>query len=236
MFRICTMIVSLTLISTSVLAQAPASGTIPAPAYKTTIDQASYGIGMNIGSNLKADGLEVNVDALAQGIKDALSGAKPSLTQAQISAALQAFQEEMQVKAAARAKLVGAKNMQEGKAFLAANKTKADVTTLPSGLQYTVLKQGNGPSPKITDTVQTHYHGTLIDGTVFDSSVERNEPATFGVGQVIRGWTEALQKMNVGAKWRLFVPSELAYGPQGAGADIGPHSVLIFDVELLKIQ
>lgn len=236
MFRYFTIATTLTLVSTALLAQESPTGTIPAPAYKTTIDQASYGIGMNIGRNLKADGLEVNVAALAQGIKDAFSNAESPLTQAQISAALQAFQEEMQTKAAARAKLVGEKNLRDGKAFLATNKTKQGVTTLPSGLQYTVLKQGTGPSPKLTDTVMTHYHGTLLDGTVFDSSVERNEPATFGVGQVIRGWTEALQKMQVGSKWRLFVPSELAYGPRGAGADIGPHAVLIFDVELLKIQ
>ena len=120
----------------------------------------------------------------------------------------------------------------EGKVFLAANKKKEGVVTLESGLQYKVLKKGEGPSPKNTDRVRTHYHGTLIDGTVFDSSVERKEPAEFSVGGVIRGWTEALQLMKVGSKWRLFVPSELAYGPRGAGQDIGPHVVLIFVLPL----
>ena len=209
---------------------------LPAPGYKTMIEQASYGIGTSIGRNLLADELEINVEALVQGIKDALTKAEPRLTPAQISAALAAFQQEMEGKAAARAKTVGEKNIREGKAFLAANKTKPGVTTLPSGLQYNVLKKGNGPLPKLTDTVRTHYHGTLIDGTVFDSTVETKVPATFPVGRVIRGWTEALQLMNVGSKWRLFVPSELAYGPQGYAPDIGPHAVLIFDVELLGIE
>ncbi|HRX77519.1 MAG: FKBP-type peptidyl-prolyl cis-trans isomerase [Planctomycetaceae bacterium] len=236
MFRFWTPFVAVTLFSLVVHGQDAPNGALPAPAYKTTLDQASYGIGINIGQNLKADGLEINVDALAQGIKDVLANVKPRLDQAQIAAALQAFQQEMEAKSAERGKLIGEKNMREGKAFLATNKTKQGVVTLPSGLQYAVLQQGNGPSPKVTDTVRTHYHGTLLDGTVFDSSVERNEPATFPVGRVIRGWTEALQLMQVGSKWRLFVPSELAYGPQGAGADIGPHAVLVFDVELLGIE
>ncbi|MCA9119364.1 MAG: FKBP-type peptidyl-prolyl cis-trans isomerase [Planctomycetaceae bacterium] len=236
MFRLSTFSVVVTLLPLVVHGQeAPANG-LPLPTYKTTLDQASYGIGMNIGASLKSDGLEINVEALAQGIKDAMENAKPRLDQAQISAALQAFSREMEAKAAARGKLIGETNMREGKAFLAANKAKQGVVTLPSGLQYSVLKQGTGPTPKLTDTVRTHYHGTLLDGTVFDSSVERNEPATFPVGRVIRGWTEALQLMQVGSKWRLFVPSELAYGPQGAGADIGPHAVLVFDVELLGIE
>lgn len=235
MFRFWTPFVTIAIFSLVACGQETPNGALPAPAYKTTLDQASYGIGINIGENLKADGLEINVEALAQGIKDALANAKPRLDQAQIAAALQAFQQEMQAKSAARAKVAGEKNLGEGRAFLAANKTKQGVVTLPSGLQYTVLTPGNGPSPKLTDTVRTHYHGTLIDGTVFDSSVERKEPATFPVGRVIRGWTEALQLMNVGSKWRLFVPSELAYGPQGQGP-IGPHAVLVFDVELLGIE
>ena len=235
MFRFCTPFVALAFFSLSACGQETPGGALPAPALKTTIDQASYGIGINIGQNLKQDGLEVNVEALAQGIKDAIANAKPRLDQAQIAAALQAFQQEMEAKTAARGKVAGEKNMRDGKAFLAANKAKQGVVTLPSGLQYTVIKEGAGPSPKVTDTVRTHYHGTLIDGTVFDSSVERNEPATFPVGRVIRGWTEALQLMNVGAKWRLFVPAELAYGPQGQGP-IGPHAVLVFDVELLGIE
>jgi FKBP-type peptidyl-prolyl cis-trans isomerase FklB len=235
MFRFWPPFFAITLVSLVACGQETPNNALPAPAYKTTLDQASYGIGINIGENLKADGLEINVEALAQGIKDAIANAKPRLEQAQIAAALQAFQQEMQAKAAAQGKVAGEKNMREGKAFLATNKTKQGVVTLPSGLQYAVLKQGDGPSPKVTDTVRTHYHGTLLDGTVFDSSVERNEPATFPVGRVIRGWTEALQLMNVGSKWRLFVPAELAYGPQGQGP-IGPHAVLVFDVELLGIE
>jgi FKBP-type peptidyl-prolyl cis-trans isomerase FklB len=235
MFRFLTPFVAVTLLSSAAQAQDAPNNALPAPGYKTTLDQASYGIGINIGQNLKADGMEINVDALAQGIKDVLAGAELRLNQEQISAALRTFQQEMEAKSVARAKAEGEKNLRQGKDFLATNKAKQGVMTLPSGLQYAVLKQGNGPSPKLTDTVRTHYHGTLIDGTVFDSSVERNEPATFPVGRVIRGWTEALQLMTVGSKWRLFVPSELAYGPQGQGP-IGPHAVLIFDVELLAIE
>lgn len=236
MFRIWTPLVAIALFSLVACGQDARDTALPAPGYKTTVDQASYAIGLNIGNGINADDLKVNVDALVQGIKDALAKAEPRLTAAQISAALTAFQREMQTKAATRAKTLGEKNMRDGKAFLATNKTRQGVVTLPSGLQYAVLKKGNGPSPKVTDTVRTHYHGTLLDGTVFDSSVERKEPATFPVGRVIRGWTEALQLMQVGSKWRLFVPSELAYGPQGAGGDIGPHAVLIFDVELLAIE
>ena len=236
MFRFWTPFAVVTLCSLVACGQETPNNALPAPGYKTTVEQASYGIGINIGRNLKSDGLEIDVEALAQGIKDVIADAEPRLTQAQISAALQTFQQEMEAKAAARAKVVGETNLREGKAFLAKNKAQEGIITLPSGLQYKVLKQGEGPSPKVTDTVRTHYHGTLLDGTVFDSSVERNEPATFPVGRVIRGWTEALQLMQVGSKWRLFVPAELAYGPQGAGADIGPHAVLIFDVELLGIE
>ncbi|MBC8357255.1 MAG: FKBP-type peptidyl-prolyl cis-trans isomerase [Planctomycetes bacterium] len=236
MFRFWISFAAIILLSSVADAQDTPNNAIPAPGYKTTVEQASYGIGTNIGRNLKADGLEISVEALAQGIKDVLAGSELRLTQAQIKAALDAFQKEMAAKSSARGKATGEKNIRDGKAFLAGNKAKRGVVTLPSGLQYAVLKKGNGPSPKVTDTVRTHYHGTLISGEVFDSSVERNEPATFPVGGVIRGWTEALQLMKVGSKWRLFVPSELAYGSRGAGADIGPHAVLIFDVELLAIE
>lgn len=235
MFRFWTPFVAIALFSLVACGQENPEGALPALAYKTTLDQASYGIGINIGQNLKEDGLEINVDALAQGIKDVLTNVKPRLDQAQLAAALQAFQQEMEAKSAARGKVEGEKNLREGKAYLAANRAKQGVVTLPSGLQYIVLTEGNGPKPKLTDTVRTHYHGTLVDGTVFDSSVERKEPATFPVGRVIRGWTEALQLMNVGSKWRLFVPSELAYGPQGQGP-IAPHAVLVFEVELLGIE
>lgn len=231
MLRFCTSFAAVTLFSLVACGQDAASSGLPAPVYKSTTDQVSYGIGMNIGRNLMSDGLKVNMAALTQGINDVLTNAKPRLTEAQISAAFEVVRKEME----AKAKTAGEKSLREGRAFLAANKAKQGITTLPSGLQYAVLKRGNGPSPKVTDTVRTHYHGTFISGKVFDSSVESNKPATFQVGGVIRGWTEALQLMKVGSKWRLFVPSELAYGPQGQGP-IGPHTVLIFDVELLAIE
>ena len=231
MFRCWIPFVAVALFSSVACGQDTPNNALPAPGYKTNIEQASYAIGLNVGGSIKADGLELHVDALVQGIRDALANAEPRLTEDQISAALKEFQKVME----AKAKAVAEKNLRDGRAFLAANKTKQGIKTLPSGLQFAVLKRGNGPSPKLTDTVQTHYHGTFIDGTVFDSSVERKEPATFPVGGVIRAWTEALQLMQVGSKWRLFVPSELAYGPKGYPPDIGPHSVLIFDVELLGI-
>jgi len=231
MFRIWTPLAAVALFSLVACGQDAPNNALPAPGYKTTIEQASYGIGMNIGHGIQDDELEIDVDALVQGIRDVLANAAPRLTEDQISAALKVFGEQME----AKAKAAREKTLREGRAFLAANKTKPGVVTLPSGLQYAVLKKGNGPSPKVTDTVRTHYHGTFINGEVFDSSVERKEPATFQVGGVIRGWIEALQLMQVGSKWRLFVPSELAYGPQGQGS-IGPHTVLIFDVELLGIE
>lgn len=232
MFRFWIPFVAVALFSLVARGQDALNNALPAPPRNGTIDQASYAIGLNIGGSIKADGLELNVDELVQGIRDSLANVESRLTEDQISAALKAFRQVMETKA----KAVAERNLRDGKAFLAANKTKQGVMTLPSGLQYAVLKNGNGPKPKLTDTVRTHYHGTLLDGSVFDSSVERNEPAEFAVGRVIRGWTEALQLMQVGSKWRLFVPSELAYGPQGFAPDIGPHAVLIFDVELLGIE
>lgn len=197
--------------------------------------RASYSIGMNIGNNFKQLGFELDVNALVKGISDAISDAKPALTQKEMQEALQAFQAEASAKQAERAKQLATKNKAEGEKFHAENKTKEGVKTLPSGLQYKVLKSGNGKSPKASDTVTTHYKGTLLDGTVFDSSYDRGEPASFPVGQVIRGWTEALQLMKVGDKWQLFVPSELGYGEQGAGNKIGPHATLVFEIELLDI-
>lgn len=208
----------------------------PVPQLKTTQEQASYAIGMNIGRQLRGDGVEVNVAALIQGIKDAVAGTQPRLSEEQRAAALQAFAQAIEMKRQQQQQAAGEKNKREGEAFLAANKTKEGVVTLPSGLQYKVLKKGTGQSPTMTDKVKVHYHGTLIDGTVFDSSVQRGEPISLPVGGVIRGWSEALQLMKVGDKWRLFIPSELAYGPRGAGNVIGPNSVLVFDVELLDIE
>ena len=218
-----TVLVGIALMAACVRAEAPKAPAEPAEVQlKTNVDQASYAIGLNIGRSLKSELAEVNLEALLSGIRDTMAGAKPRLTDQQMQAAMQTFQQEMRAKMQQQRQQSGDKNKAEGQAFLAENGKKAGVVTLPSGLQYTVLKKGNGPSPKLNDTVRTHYHGTLINGTVFDSSVERGEPATFPVGGVIRGWTEALQLMKVGDKWRLFLPSELAYGPDGAGAESVP--------------
>jgi len=213
-----------------------------APAEKAKLDlstnrlKASYGIGINIGKSLKAGGLEVDIAALLAGLRASLEGKEAKLSVTQMREAITAFQKEMQTTVAGRRKAEVLKNKADGKAFLAKNGKKAGVITLASGLQYEVLKKGNGKRPTKKDRVRTHYHGTLLDGTVFDSSVERNQPISFDVTGVIAGWTEALQLMRVGDKWRLFVPSDLAYAERGAGADIGPHATLIFEVELLAIE
>lgn len=226
--------------STMVFAQATQPLPKPVPGEtvdrKAAFERASYGIGSQIGTDLKTRDLEVDLRMLMTGLKDAFEGAELKFTEAQLNAAFEVFSKEMATKRAEKARLVGDKNKKEGAAFLAANKLKPGVKTLPSGLQYLSLKAGKGASPKATDNVSAHYHGTLIDGTVFDSSVERGEPLEIAVNGVIRGWTEALQLMKVGDKWRLFVPSELAYGENGAGPDIGPNAVLIFEVELLSVQ
>ena len=206
------------------------------PVLKDQKDKVSYSIGMNIGNNLKKQAIDVNPDALVYGIKDALSGGKALITEQEVNDTLMAFQKEMASKQSERLKELGEKNKKEGEAFLAENKKKEGVITLPSGLQYKVIKEGTGETPKLTDTVTTNYRGTLIDGTEFDSSYRREQPATFPVKGVIPGWTEALQLMKVGSKWQLFTPSNLAYGERGAGRDIGPNAVLIFDVELLSIK
>jgi FKBP-type peptidyl-prolyl cis-trans isomerase FklB len=178
----------------------------------------------------------VDPDIFLQGFKEALSGTASQLKPEEVQAAMTAVQQEMQSRQASNQGRLAEANKQEGEAFLAENKKREGVVTLPSGLQYMVLKEGSGTSPGPSDRVTTHYHGTLIDGTVFDSSYERGQPATFPVNGVISGWTEALQRMQEGAKWRLFLPSHLAYGAQGAGEDIGPHSTLIFDVELISVN
>lgn len=203
---------------------------------KTEKEKLSYSIGMEIGSNLKRQAIDVEVDLLLKGLRDGFSGAKTLLTEQEARQILTAFQKEMVAKQKEAAKVLGEKNKKEGEAFLAENKKKPGVVTLPSGLQYKVIKAGSGKKPKATDTVKTHYRGTLIDGTEFDSSYRRGEPATFPVNGVIRGWTEALQLMEEGAKWQLFIPSHLAYGERGAGPLIGPNATLIFEVELLSVQ
>jgi FKBP-type peptidyl-prolyl cis-trans isomerase FklB len=218
----------------------PAKPAAAAPALTTRKQKFSYALGMNIGSglgaNLKKQSVEVDPAILAQGLKDALSGAKLRLTEDEAKAVLTEVQNEVRKQQQEKAAEAATANKKEGEEFLAANKTKEGVVTLPDGLQYKILTEGKGPKPAATDTVVCNYKGTLINGTEFDSSYKRGQPATFGVGQVIKGWTEALQLMPVGSKWQLFIPSSLAYGDHGAGADIGPDATLIFEVDLLSIQ
>lgn len=193
-------------------------------------DRASYSLGVLMANNLKRDGFtDLNVDAMAKGVADVLEG-----TELQIDA--QTAQTEWQNFIQAQLAKAGEGSAEAGIAFLAENGKREGVVTTESGLQYEILKKGDGPKPGPTDKVKTHYHGTLIDGTVFDSSVERGEPISFPVNGVIKGWTEALQLMPVGSKWKLFIPSDLAYGPRGAGNSIGPNETLIFEVELLAIE
>jgi FKBP-type peptidyl-prolyl cis-trans isomerase FklB len=214
---------------------------------KDTKDKVSYSIGLDIGSTFKKQKMDINLDILQKGLKDGVSGAKPLLTEDEVKQTMTAYSKEMSEKQQAANKEAAAKNAAAGEAFLAENKKKEGVKVKPvkvqTGgtdktveLQYKVLKEGTGATPKSTDSVTTHYRGTLIDGTEFDSSIKRGEPATFPVSGVIRGWTEALQMMKVGSKYQLFVPFALAYGERGAGQDIGPNETLIFEVELLGIK
>ena len=203
-------------------------------------DKVSYALGMNIaaslGTNLKRQNVEINNDVLVQAIKDGLSGGKTLMTEAEAQNTLRQFMTELQQKQEAKMKEAAENNKKEADTFLAANKTKPGVVTLPDGLQYKIIKEGTGAKPAATDTVTVNYRGTLINGTEFDSSYKRGEPAKFPVGGVIKGWTEALQLMPVGSKWELYIPPDLAYGARGAGADIGPNAALIFEVELLSIE
>jgi FKBP-type peptidyl-prolyl cis-trans isomerase FklB len=201
-----------------------------------TLDQAYYAIGLNLGRSLRNAGIAADPQKVLEGLKDGLAGATPKVSEDQMRAAVTQLQAQAQSQAADKAAKGAEANAARGAAFLAANGARPGVTTLPSGLQYEVLKAGTGPIPKADDTVSCHYRGTLIDGTEFDSSYKRGEPASFAVLGVIKGWTEALQKMPVGSKWRLVVPSALAYGDRGAGAEIGPGAVLVFEVELLAIE
>ena len=218
---------------------APAAKTaVPAP-LKTRTEKFSYALGMNIGSglgaNLKKQSVEVDTALVAQGLKDAMSGSKTRLTEDEAKAVLTEVQNDVKKQQQEKMAEAGAKNKTEGEAFLAGNKGKEGVVTLPDGLQYKILTAGTGPKPAATDSVVCNYKGTLINGTEFDSSYKRGQPATFGVSQVIKGWTEALQLMPTGSKWQLFIPANLAYGERGAGGEIGPDSTLIFEVELLSI-
>jgi len=206
------------------------------PELKTLQDKVSYGIGMNLGRDFKQQGVEIDPKILARGIQDALAGGETLLTEEQVREAFEAFQKELMAKQEAKAKEDADKNKAAGVAFLAENGKKEGIKTTASGLQYKVLTEGTGKSPTATDTVTVNYRGTLTDGTEFDSSYKRNQPATFQVGGVIPGWTEALQLMKEGGKYQLYIPSELAYGERGAPPVIGPNATLVFEVELVKVQ
>ena len=197
-----------------------------------TSAQWSYIIGLQVGANLKKAGVEIDLNSVRLGMEDSLQGRPPKLNAIQAQTAMKKMQEQ----AVKSQNAAGDKNTKEGAAFLAANKEKDGVVTTASGLQYIVLKDGTGESPAATDKVSVHYRGTLIDGTEFDSSYRRGTPTSFPVNGVIRGWTEALQLMKVGSKYKLFIPSNLAYGQRGAGAVIGPNATLVFEVELLEIK
>jgi FKBP-type peptidyl-prolyl cis-trans isomerase FklB len=203
---------------------------------KTQKDKLSYALGMNLGSNLHKETVDVDPTIVLRGLKDALVAGKTLLTEDEARAALTQLQTEVRSKQQEKMKVAGEMNKKEGVEFLAANKSKEGIVILPSGLQYKILTAGTGPKPTAADSVVCNYRGTLISGAEFDSSYKRGQPATFPVNGVIKGWTEALQLMPVGSKWQLFVPSELGYGDRGAGADIGPGATLIFEVELLSIQ
>ena len=203
---------------------------------KSQKDKISYIIGLDIGNNLKRQSADVDLDILSKGMKDALSGNKPLMSEDEIREVTTAFRQEMAKKQAEEVKKLAEKNKREGEAFLEENKKKEGVKTLASGLQYKVVTEGGGRSPKESDTVTVNYKGTFVDGTEFDSSYKRGEPATFPVNGVIKGWTEALPLMKEGAKWQLFIPPSLAYGEAGAGNAIGPDATLIFEVELISIK
>ncbi len=201
------------------------------------MDKLSYALGIGIGSQLAGMGArELNIDDFAQAIKDVISGSQLKVDNVEAQTLVQNFFQEQEVKQQAAAAEAGKAAKAEGEAFLAENGKKEGIVTLPSGLQYQVLKEGNGKKPSATDQVVCHYEGTLIDGTVFDSSYQRNQPATFGLNQVIPGWTEGVQLMQEGAKYRFFIPYKLAYGERGAGAQIPPFATLVFNVELIEVK
>jgi FKBP-type peptidyl-prolyl cis-trans isomerase FklB len=210
-----------------------AQETIPLKEQK---EKVSYSIGVSIGKSVKRDLLDVNPDLVAQGIKDVLAGGKMLLTDEEMVAVFTALQQDLVAKQAEAKKVLAEKNLKEGEQFLAENAKKEGVVTQPSGLQYKVITDGTGKKAKPTDTVTVHYRGTMIDGTEFDSSYKRNEPATLPVEGIVPGWAEGLSLMKVGSKWQLFIPSKLAYGEEGAGDAIGPNVTLIFDVELLDAK
>jgi FKBP-type peptidyl-prolyl cis-trans isomerase FklB len=252
-----TLTVGILMLGNSVAQQTPAGTAKPAPAKTSTAtkpasatvakttapltlttqkDKVSYAIGMNIGQSMKKDSLDINPDILLRGLKDAMSGGKLLMTDDEVKATMTELRTEVTQRKEAEAKQMSDANRQAGQQFLAANKSKPGVVTLPSGLQYKILKEGTGPKPTATDTVVCNYRGTLINGTEFDSSYKGGQPATFPVDKVIKGWTEVLQLMPVGSKWEVYVPSDLAYGERSPGGEIGPNSTLIFEIDLLSIQ
>jgi len=228
-----TTMMALAAVMTAAAAAAQSAPAQDAPALATQKDKRSYALGVDIGVTLAQQTLDVDSGLLVRGLEDALTGKKTLLSQDEIHALVVELHTEMQQKQIAAAQQRAERNKKDGEAFLAANQAKEGVVTLPSGLQYKVLKAGEGPRPTIADTVVCNYRGTLVDGTEFDSSYKRNEPLSIPVGRVIKGWTEALQLMPVGSKWQLVVPANLAYGERGPG---GPNSTLIFEVELLSIK
>jgi FKBP-type peptidyl-prolyl cis-trans isomerase len=216
-------------------AKPKSSAAAPKVTLKDQKDKASYALGMNLGANLRRQSVDVDPALITQGIKDAMAGSKTLLTEDEARAALMQLQADLRAKQEEKMKAAGAANKKEGEEYLAANKSKEGVVTLPSGLQYKILTPGTGPKPTSSDTVVCNYKGQLVNGTEFDSSYKRGQPASFPVTGVIKGWTEALQLMPVGSKWELFIPSDLAYGESGRG-EIPPNATLIFEVELVSIQ
>lgn len=201
------------------------------------LDRISYALGLSMGNNFRSSGInKINVKDFADGVAAVFSGETPKMTYDEAKEEIRKFFTEMEERQKAEAAKMGEVNAKAGENFLAENAKRPEVKTTATGLQYEIVKEGDGPTPNRGDRVTVHYTGKLIDGTVFDSSVERGEPATFGVTQVIPGWVEALQMMKTGSQWRLYIPSKLAYGPNGAGGVIGPNATLIFDVELIKIE
>jgi FKBP-type peptidyl-prolyl cis-trans isomerase FklB len=202
------------------------------PQLKDLKDKVSYGVGLNVGTNFKKQGQDLNPDALLAGLKDGMSGKQPAMSETEMQQTMEAWSKQMEEKQ----KAAGEKNIAEGAKYLADNKSKSGVKTTASGLQYKVMKEGTGAQPKESDTVKVNYRGTLINGTEFDSSYKRNEPAEFQVNGVIKGWTEGIQLMKQGAKYQFFIPADLAYGAQQRGPYITPNSTLIFEVELLEVK
>lgn len=233
-FILCTTL-STALLATGMLAGAENEGD-SAP-FESKTEKISYSIGINIGNGLKRQNVEVEYETLLQGIRDTMSGGETLISEEEVRSTLLAFQRELKAKQAEMRQRKGDENLAKGKAFLASNKNREDVQTTSSGLQYKILEEGSGTSPSPNDTVSVHYTGTLLDGTEFDSSHKRGQPAEFRVNGVIKGWTEALQMMKEGGKWKIWVPSDLAYKERGSpGGNIGPNATLAFEIELLEVK